>query len=66
MLRTNIELDEKLVNEAMTLSSKKTKKELVNYALKELIRRIKRKQILQLEGKIRWKGNLTNMRKSRA
>ena len=30
MLRTNIELDEKLVDEAMKLTDKKTKKELVN------------------------------------
>ena len=65
MLRTNIELDEKLVNEAMKLTHKKTKKELVNYALEELVRRIKRKQILSLEGKVKWTGDLGEMRKSR-
>lgn len=66
MLRTNIELDEKLVAEAMKLTHKKTKKELVNYALKELVNKIKRKKILELEGKVEWTGDLDEARKSRA
>lgn len=65
MLRTNIELDEKLVKEAMKLTHKKTKKDLVNYALKELVSRCKRKKLLELEGKVEWTGNLDEMRKSR-
>jgi Arc/MetJ family transcription regulator len=65
MLRTNIELDEKLINEAMKLTHKKTKKELVNYAIEELVSRLKRKKVLELEGKVEWSGNLSEMRKSR-
>ena len=65
MLRTNIELDEKLVNEAMKLTHIKTKKELVNYAIEELVHKIKRKKILDLEGKVEWAGDLSEMRKSR-
>ena len=65
MLRTNIELDEKLVEEAMKLTHKKTKKELVNYALEELVCRMKRKKLLEHEGKVKWTGNLDEMRKSR-
>ena len=65
MIRTNIELDEELVDEAMKLSQKKTKKELVNYALKELVSRIKRKKLLELEGKVEWTGDLDEMRKNR-
>jgi Arc/MetJ family transcription regulator len=65
MLRTNIELDENLVNEAMKLTRKKTKKELVNYALMELVSKIKRKKLLEVEGKVEWTGNLAEMRKSR-
>jgi Arc/MetJ family transcription regulator len=65
MLRTNIELDEKLVAEAMKLTHKKTKKELVNFAIAELVSRIRRKKILELEGKVRWTGSLDEMRKSR-
>ena len=66
MLRTNIELDEQLVAEAMKLTQKKTKKELVNFALEELVGRIKRKKLLEFEGKVEWTGNLAGMRKSRA
>ncbi len=66
MLRTNIELDEKLVNEALNLTRMKTKKELVDFALKELVRKIKRKKLLELEGKVKWEGNLNEMRKGRA
>ncbi len=65
MLRTNIELDEKLVNEAMKLTHIKTKKELVNYAIEELVHKIKRKKILDLEGKVEWTGDLSEMRKGR-
>ncbi len=65
MHRTNIELDERLVKEGMKLFNKKTKKELVNFALSELIRREKAKGILALEGKVKWQGNLREMRKSR-
>jgi Arc/MetJ family transcription regulator len=65
MHRTNIELDEKLLREGMKLFGKKTKKELVNFALNELIRREKAKGILSLEGKIKWEGNLREMRKGR-
>lgn len=65
MLRTNIEIDEKLVKEAMKLTNKKTKKELVNYALSELVSKIKRKKLLDLEGRVEWTGNLAEMRKSR-
>jgi len=63
MLRTTIELDEKLVKEAMKLTRKKTKKELVNFALKELVQKLKRKKLLELEGKVAWTGNLAGMRK---
>ena len=65
MLRTNIELDEKLVAEGLKLTRKKTKKELVNYALEELVRKLKRKRLLRLEGKVEWTGNLSEMRRSR-
>ncbi len=65
MSRTNIELDEKLVNEAMQLTHKKTKKDVVNYAVEELVRKLKRKKILELEGKIDWTANLDQTRQSR-
>ncbi len=65
MLRTNIEIDESLVKEAMKLTHKKTKKELVNYALQELVSSIKRKKMLELGGKVAWMGDLDEMREGR-
>ena len=65
MSRTNIELNDRLIDEAMKLTKKKTKKDLVNYAVEELVRRLKRKKVLELEGKVDWTGNLEEMRKNR-
>jgi Arc/MetJ family transcription regulator len=65
MHRTNIELDEKLVKEGMRLFKKKTKKDLIHFALSELIRREKAKGILDLEGEVEWEGDLKEMRKAR-
>lgn len=56
MSRTNIVLDDRLVKEALSLTHFKTKKEVVNYALQELVRKIKRKGLLELEGKVKWEG----------
>ena len=64
-MRTNIVLDEKLVKEGLKLAKLKTKKDLVNLALKELVARRRRKKILKLEGKIKWEENLDKMRRSR-
>jgi len=49
----------------MNLTKKKTKKDLVNYAVEELVRREKRKKLLELEGHVDWNGNLDEMRKTR-
>ena len=51
-MRTNIVLDERLVKEAMKLSCTKTKKELVNQALKEFVENRKRLNLMDLAGKI--------------
>jgi len=62
MKRTNIELDEKLLEEGKKATGIKTSKALVDFALKELIRKYKQKRILDLKGKIDWSGNLDEMR----
>lgn len=64
-MRTNIVLDDKLVKEGLKLTRLKTKKDLVNLALKELIERTKRRRILKLEGRVVWEGNLEELRSSR-
>lgn len=65
MRRTNIELDEDILKEAMELTNMKTKKEVVNFAISELVRRLKRKKLLELEGKVDWEGNLEEIREGR-
>ena len=54
-MRTNIVLDEKLVEEAFKVSHAKTKKELVHQALEEFIENRKRLNLLDLFGKIEFK-----------
>ena len=63
--RTNIVLDEGLVRQGMKATGIKTQRALVHHALSELVRREKQKGWLALEGKIRWEGNLNEMRRSR-
>ncbi|HWR57432.1 MAG TPA: type II toxin-antitoxin system VapB family antitoxin [Thermodesulfovibrionales bacterium] len=65
MARTNIELNDKMLKEAIRLTHGKTKKEVVNYSLEELVRQLRRKKILELEGKVKWEGNLDALRTSR-
>jgi Arc/MetJ family transcription regulator len=60
--RTNIELDYDLVDQALKLTNKKTMKEVVNYALEEVIRLNLRKRMLDMKGKVRWEGDLDLMR----
>lgn len=58
MARTNIDLDDKLVKEGLARLKCHTKKELIHVALRELLRRERRRDILQLMGKVHWKGDL--------
>ncbi len=51
-MRTNVELDDRLVEEAFRLTNVRTKKELLNLALHELIRSKQKKNLLDLAGKI--------------
>lgn len=43
----------------------RTKRELVDLALRELVRKESQKTMLSLEGAIRWEGNLDEVRQSR-
>lgn len=64
-MRTNVVLDDKLVKEAMKLTGKRTKRELIDYALQELVRRQKRLALLDLRGKLKWEGDLDEMKATR-
>lgn len=51
-MRTNIDLDDGLIEEAFRLTGMKTKKELINQALKEFIENRRRLNLSDLEGKV--------------
>jgi Arc/MetJ family transcription regulator len=65
MARTNIDLDDRLVEEGLRVFQCKTKKELIHLALQELLKTEKRKEILKLRGQLQWEGDLEEMRRSR-
>lgn len=65
MKRTNIVIDENLVSKGMRLTGIDTKKALIDYALRELVRRKEQKSILKLKGKISWEGDLDGLRANR-
>ena len=54
-MRTNIVLDEQLVEEAFALTGKRTKRELVDLALRELVRSRRKKDLSELAGHIRFR-----------
>ncbi|MFB3905242.1 MAG: type II toxin-antitoxin system VapB family antitoxin [Acidobacteriota bacterium] len=51
-MRTNIEIDDALLEQAFSVSRARTKKELVHEALAELVKRRKRKDLTELAGEI--------------
>ena len=65
MVRTNIVLDERLILEGLRLTKLKTRRALVDYALRELVRRKQQGKIMALRGQVEWEGNLEEMRRSR-
>ena len=62
MKRTNLVLDETLLEEAVRLSGERTYARTVERALKEFVRRAKARQILELAGSGLWEGNLAAVR----
>lgn len=56
MVRTNIELDEGLVREALARTRLTTKKAAVNFALEELVAKKRRKDLLKFFGSGCWSG----------
>ncbi len=65
IMRTNIDIDDKLMHDAMAATKLKSKKEVVHVALSELVRLSKQKSILRFRGKARWEGDLDQMRAMR-
>lgn len=64
-MRTNIVLDDKLIERAQKLTGIKTKREVVHEALRTLILLREQSEIRSLRGKLKWEGNLHEQRLSR-
>ncbi len=61
-MRTNIVIDDELMNDAIRLTGVKTKREAVEIALKSLVELKKQENIKRFRGKLKWEGNLDDMR----
>jgi antitoxin ParD1/3/4 len=56
-MRTNIEIDDQLMAEAMKAGSFKTKRDAVEAGLKLLARQAAYREILKWEGRLKWEGD---------
>lgn len=63
-MRTNIEIDDKLMNEVLKATGLTTKKDVVELGLKTLIRLKKQENIRNFRGQLKWSGDLDDMRTS--
>ena len=62
MMRTNIEIDDDLMNDVLKATGLKTKKAVVELGLKTLIRLRKQERIKDFRGQLKWTGDLDDMR----
>jgi Arc/MetJ family transcription regulator len=53
-MRTNIMIDDALMKEAQTLSGIKTKRNVIQKALEEYVRSLKKRDLREIRGKVRF------------
>lgn len=61
-MRTNIDIDDKLMSDVLKATGLKTKKDAVELGLKTLIKLKKQENIRNFRGKLQWTGDLNDMR----
>ena len=64
-MRTNIEIDDTLMRQAMELGETPTKKSTVEAALRLFVQTQLQGGIRKLRGKVKWEGNLDQSRRGR-
>lgn len=64
-MRTNIIIDDRLMREAMRVTGLTTKRAVVEEGLRLLVQVRAQTGIRRLRGKVRWQGNLDEMRAAR-
>jgi Arc/MetJ family transcription regulator len=62
-VRTNIVIDDKLMDDAMQVSGKKTKRETVEEGLRLLVHVHRQNAVRRLRGRLKWEGDLDRMRR---
>lgn len=61
-MRTNIEIDDKLMRDTLRVTGLKTKREAVELGLRTVLRLGEQGQIRRFRGKLKWQGDLDAMR----
>ena len=61
-MRTNVEINDSLMADALASTGLKTKREAVEHGLRMLVRIHEQERIRQFRGKLAWKGDLEEMR----
>jgi Arc/MetJ family transcription regulator len=61
-MRTNIVIDDKLMKQVLRATGAKTKREVVDFALRTVLRLKEQERIRELRGKIHWEGDLDDIR----
>ena len=64
-MRTNIEIDDRLMAQAQEASGYATKKQTVEEALRLMVRLRRQQEVVSAFGKYRWRGNLARSRQGR-
>ena len=65
MGRTNVVLDDTLVEKCQETTGIKTRRALIDHALREVLRHERQKKILELKGAVQWEGDLAAWREAR-
>ena len=65
-MRTNVVLDDDLVKRAQQLTGIRTKRELIDAALRTLVRLQEQSSARGLRGKLHWEGDLAELRQGRS
>jgi Arc/MetJ family transcription regulator len=63
--RTNIEIDDRLMQQAMRTGKGRTKRAVVEAGLRLLVQTHGQAGIRRLKGKVHWEGNLSDSRQGR-
>ena len=64
-MRTNVDIDDELIEEVKKEFNLKTKREAIHLALQQILKMKNRRKLLELRGQVKWEGDLNEMRKNR-